>query len=96
MIIDGEITLKSGFRYQVELHSVRTDSIGNLHGGKFKNDTDFQAQLETDARDAGSWKAIQEMSIQFDYRSNTFDCDILVQDVFNDFPSFKVIKVRAM
>ncbi|TMP34227.1 hypothetical protein [Pseudoalteromonas rubra] len=96
MITYGEITLKSGFKYQVELHSVKTDSMGNLYGGKFKNDTDFLTQLESDAKDVGSWKAVQEMNIQFDYRGNNFDCDILVQDVFNEFISFKVIKMLAM
>ncbi|QFU24466.1 hypothetical protein FM038_021510 [Shewanella eurypsychrophilus] len=96
MITDGELTLKSGFKYQVELHSVKTDSMGNLHGGTFKNNTDFQAQIKRDARTAGSWKAVQEMNIQFYYHGNTFHCDILVQDLLEDYPVFQVVKELSM
>lgn len=96
MITIGELTLNSGFKYSVEIHEVGIFQMSILHGGSFKVTEEVSSQLNKDAHEAGSWQAIQEMNIKFNYRGNEYDADIIVKDILNDYPKFKTIKIHSI
>ena len=73
MIVSADLTLKSGYKFQVEIHSIQSDSMGNVHSGKIKNSSPLSDQIEKDARFIGSWRETQEMDIEFIYRGLRFD-----------------------
>lgn len=91
MVTFGNLTFKSGFQFHVELHSVRSDTLGRVHGGKFKNTPLLDQQLKTDVKNAGSWSAVQEMTISFEYRNIDYKYQILVSTPIDQFAEFKVI-----
>lgn len=90
MIAFGELTLRSDLKFQVEMHSIRSDSMGRIHGGKFKNHILLKEQLEQDAKHYGSWQAIQEMSIEFEYNNKNYKYSILTSTPISDFGTFQV------
>lgn len=90
MVTFGELTLKSGYRFQVEIHSVQGDSMGRIHGGRFKNNTFLNEQLKQDAKHYGSWQDIQEMSIEFEYNNKSYKYSILTSTPVSDFGTFQV------
>lgn len=94
---EAELTLKSGLKYQVEIHDVMISVHDrNLLKGKFKNTANFQKQITADAKVAGSWKAVQEMNIEFKYNEKEYDCAVLVQDVHADYIVFEVVKEKSL
>lgn len=90
MVTFGELTLKSDYKFQVEIHSVQADSMGRIQGGKFKNNTFLNEQLKQDANHYGSWQDIQEMSIEFEYNNKNYKYSILTSTPVYDFGKFKV------
>lgn len=92
MISSGELTLKSGCKFTVEIHEVKIFQISSLMGGCFKMTENVKSQLEKDAVTAGSWQALQKMHIRFSRYNVNYDVDILVKDLFSNYPRFDVIK----
>lgn len=91
MVTFGELTLRSDLRFQVEIHSIQSDSMGRIHGGKFKNHILLKEQLEEDAKYYGSWQDVQEMSIEFEYNNKNYKYSILTSTPISDFGIFKVV-----
>lgn len=96
MIASAELTLKSGFKYQVEIHEVKIFQTSILLGGSFKMTDDVRSQLEKDAKIAGSWQSVQEMNIKFTRLNASYDKDILVKDFSAKYPKFEVIKEYSL
>lgn len=91
MVAFGELTLRSDLRFQVEIHSIQSDAMGRIHGGKFKNHKLLKEQLAEDAKHFGSWQDIQAMSIEFEYNNTSHKYSILTPTPISDIGIFKVI-----
>ena len=96
MIALGVLTLKSGFKYEVQIHEVKIFQLSVLLGGSFKLTEEIRSQLNKDASTAGTWQAVQEMSITFERNGVRYDSDIMVKEVFNEYPKFEVIKENVL
>ncbi|GAA5441898.1 hypothetical protein Misp06_00059 [Microbulbifer sp. NBRC 101763] len=86
----ANISLDSGYIYQVQLKTIYFDSNGNAISGEFRCDSDLTDQIEKDARDKGSWRATQEMEIDFYHNNESYKFSILVQTPFSESAEFKI------
>ncbi|USH04538.1 hypothetical protein K6Q96_22700 [Grimontia kaedaensis] len=91
MITTADLTLPSGEMVRVEIHDLKSDSMGRIHEGKFKNTSPLSSQLNKEARLVGSWCGIREMKIQLTYRGSNYKLPILVDMPVQEMGSFQVI-----